>query len=85
MSMVQQLISAVTNAERQIDDQISKFHSYSREIDQVTQRVQAAFDGSQQEYGRNMLDQLSSTKQQVDETVEKLQAAKDKLIQVRLV
>ena len=39
MSMVQQLISAITNAERQIDDQISKLHSYTSEIDQVTQRV----------------------------------------------
>lgn len=85
MSMVQQLISAVTSAERQIDDQISKLHSYASEIDRVTQRVQAAFDGSQQEYGRNMLDQLSTTKQTVEQTVEKLQAAKDKLIQVRLV
>ena len=53
MSMVQQLISAVTNAERQIDDQISKLHSYTSEIDQVTQRVQAAFDGSQQELLRS--------------------------------
>ena len=68
MSMVQQLISAVTNAERQIDDQISKLHSYTSEIDQVTQRVQAAFDGSQQEYGRNILNQLSTTKHWIDST-----------------
>lgn len=85
MSMVQQLISAVTNAERQIDDQIGKLHSYMSEIDQVEQRVQAAFDGSQQEYGKNMLDQLSTTKHTVEQTVEKLQAAKDKLVQVRIV
>lgn len=85
MSTVQQLISAITNAERQIDDQISKLHSYASEIDQVTERVLATLDGSQQRYGRDMLNQLSTTKQTVEQTVEKLQAAKDKLIQVRLV
>lgn len=85
MSTVRQLISAITNAERQIDDQISMLHSYASEIDQVTERVQATLDGSQQQYGRDMLNQLSTTKQTVEQTVEKLQAAKDKLIQVRLV
>lgn len=85
MSMVQQLISAVTNAERQIDEQMSKLNSYSGEIDEVTQRVDAAFSGSQREYGQQMLQQLSQTKQQVDQTIERLQTAKDKLIQVRMV
>lgn len=85
MSMVQQLISAITNAERQLDDQMMKLHGYINEIDQVTQRVQAAFDGSQQDYGRNMLNQLSTTKQTVEQTLEKLQAAKDKLMQVKIV
>lgn len=85
MSMVQQLISAVTNAERQIDEQMSKLNSYSGEIDEVTQRVDAAFSGSQREYGQQMLQQLFQTKQQVDQTIERLQTAKDKLIQVRMV
>jgi len=85
MSKVMELISAISNAVRQIDDQLMKLHSYTSEIDQVTQRVQAAFNGSQREYGRNMLDQLSTTKQTVEQTVERLQAAKDKLLRVRLV
>lgn len=85
MSMVQQLISAVTNAQRQIDDQILKLSSYSGEIDEVTLRVNAAFSGSQREYGQQMLQQLSQTKQQVNQTVERLQDAKDKLTQVRMV
>ena len=85
MSMVQQLISAVTNAERQIDDQISKLRSYGTEIDQVTQRVEADFNGSQRDYGQQMLQQLSSTKKQVEQTIERLQTAQDKLVQVRMI
>ena len=85
MSMVQQLISAVTNAERQIDDQISKLRSYGAEIDQVTQRVETDFRGSQRDYGQKMLQQLSNTKKQVEQTIERLQTAKDKLIQVRMI
>ncbi|MBQ2695093.1 hypothetical protein IJG04_00420 [Candidatus Saccharibacteria bacterium] len=85
MSMVQQLISAVTNAERQIDDQMSKLRSYGAEIDQVTQRVQADFSGSQRDYGQKMLQQLSTTKRQVDETMARLQTAKEKLTQVRMI
>ena len=85
MSMVQQLISAVTNAERQIDDQMSKLQSYKTEIDEVTQRVESAFSGSQRDYGHQMLQQLSQTKEQVSETIERLQTAKDKLTQVRMI
>lgn len=85
MSMVQQLISAVTNAERQIDDQISKLRSYGAEIDQVTQRVETDFRGSQRDYGQKMLQQLSNTKKQVEQTIECLQTAKEKLIQVRMI
>ena len=85
MSMVQQLISAVSNAERQIDDQISKLRSYGVEIDQVTQRVEADFNGSQRDYGQKMLQQLANTKKQVEQTTERLQTAKEKLIQVRMI
>lgn len=85
MSMVQQLIAAVTSAERQIDDQISKLRSYVGEIDQVTQRVEADFNGSHRDYGQQMMQQLSSTKKQVEQTIERLQTAKDKLVQVRMI
>ena len=85
MSMVTELIAAVANAERQIDDQISKLQSYQREIDSVQNRVDAAFSGSTVQYGKNMIEQLSKTKQQVTDTISRLQNAKDKLIQVRMI
>lgn len=85
MSMIQQLIYAITNAERQIDDQMSKLHSYEAEIDQVMQRVEVNLSGSQRDYGTKMLQQLSTTKKQVEQTIERLQVAKDKLIQVKMI
>ncbi len=58
MSMVTELIAAVSNAERQIDDQISKLQSYQREIDEVQRRVDSEFSGSTDKYGLNMIEQL---------------------------
>lgn len=85
MSMVQDLIAAVSNAERQLDEQISKLNSYINEIEQVSQRVDAAFSGSGKDYGNQMLQQLTITKSQVSDTINRLQVAKDKLIQVRMI
>ena len=85
MSMVTELIAAVSNAERQIDDQISKLQSYQNEIDTVQKRVDVAFSGSTVQYGQNMIEQLSQTKQKVTDTISRLQNAKDKLIQVRMI
>lgn len=85
MSMIQELIAAVTNAERQIDDQIMKLNSYKSEIEQVTQKVDAAFGGGTDQYGQQMIQQLSLTRKQVDDTINRLRLAKDKLIQVRMV
>lgn len=85
MSMVTELIAAVSNAERQIDDQISKLRSYQSEIDAVQRRVDAAFSGSTVQYGQNMIEQLSKTKQQVTDTISRLQNSKEKLIQVRMI
>lgn len=85
MSMVMELIYAVSNAERQIDNQISKLQSYQGEIENVLQRANAAFSGSTNQHGQNMIDQLSQTKQQVADTISRLQNAKEKLIQVRMI
>lgn len=85
MSLVQQIIAAVSAAERQIDDQIGKLTSYIGEIDKVTNRTSAAFDGSTQNYGRDMIQQLTATKTQVTQAIEKLQAAKEKLLRVRTI
>ncbi len=85
MSMVTDLIAAVTNAERQIDDQIAKLQNYQMEMEQVQKRVDAAFSGSTVHYGQNMIEQLSGTKQQVADTIGRLQGAKEKLMLVRMI
>ncbi len=85
MSMVQQIIAAVSAAERQIDDQIGKLNSYIGEIDKVTNRANAAFEGSTQNYGSDMIQQLTATKSQVNQAIEKLQVAKEKLLRVRTI
>lgn len=85
LSKIMELISAVTNAERQIDDQISKMRSYEKEIDNISQKIDVVFDGSTLQYGQHMIDQLSQTKRQVSDTIERLQNSKDKLSRVRMV
>ncbi len=85
MSMVQQLIQAVTAAQRQIDDQAAKLQAYNGQVDQVIQRVQTELSGSTQQYAAEMLQQLQQTKQQVSDTLGKLAAAKEKLTQVRMI
>ena len=85
MSMVTELITAVSEAERRIDDQIMKLQSFISQVDSVSQRVDAAFSGSTVQYGKDMIDQLSATKKQVSDTIGYLQGAKEKLIQVRMI
>ncbi len=85
MSMVTELIAAVSGAERQIDDQIAKLQSYQNEIDAVQQQADAAFSGSTVQHGQRMIEQLSKTKQQVADTINRLQSAKQKLTQVRMI
>ena len=85
MSMIQQLIAAVTNAEHQIDDQTMKLQSYVAEIDKTTTRVNNALGGSSQAYETRMILQLSQTKKEVEETINRLQAAKEKLQRVRMI
>lgn len=85
MSMVQQLIAAVTNAERQIDEQMMKLRIYEADVDQVKIKVDNALHGSEQEYAQQMMQQLDLTKTQVQTTINQLQAAKDKLERVRMI
>ena len=85
MSMVQQLIAAVANAERQIDEQMMKLRAYEAEVDQVKVKVDNALHGSEQEYAHQMFQQLDQTRTQVETTIAQLQAAKDKLMRVRMI
>ena len=85
MSLVMQIIQAVTATEREIDDQMSKLTSYNAKVDEVNRRVKAELGGSTQNNVQEMIIQLQQTKEQVDDTLQKLQAAKDKLIQVKAI
>ncbi|MCI9121102.1 MAG: hypothetical protein HFG00_06200 [Oscillibacter sp.] len=85
MSMVQQLILAVANAERQIDGQIGQLTAYVTELDHVTGRVSSALAGSTQEHERQMLQQLAATRAEVRQSIEQLQATKGMLAHVRLI
>ena len=85
MSLVMQIIQAVTATERAIDDQMAKLTSYNAKVDEVMRRVQAELGDSTTNYAQEMISQLQQTKEQVDDTLQKLQAAKDKLIQVRAI
>ena len=85
MSMVTELIAAVSDAERRIDDQIMKLQNFMTQVDSVSQRTDAAFSGSTVQYGKDMIEQLSLTKKQVNDTIGYLQQAKEKLIRVRMI
>lgn len=85
MSMVRQIIQAITATQQQIDDQISKLQVYNNQVEKVMQKVQAELSGSTQQYPKEMLDQLQQTKKQIDEAINKLQVAKDKLTQTRTI
>lgn len=85
MSMITELISAISNAERQIDEQIGKLNSYKSQINQVRNQVESAFGGNQSQYDNVMLQQLSTTETQINETIANLQNAKDKLLRVRTI
>lgn len=85
MSMITELISAIANAERQIDEQIGKLNSYKAQINQVKNQVESALGGSQSQEANLMMQQLSTTESQINETISNLQNAKDKLLRVRTI
>ena len=85
MSMVQQLIAAVSVAERQIEDQIQELHTYISELDQAADRIHGALSGSTQNYGQEMLRQLFATRADVTRSIGQLQVAKQKLQKVKMI
>lgn len=83
MSMVQELVAAVTDAERKIDRQINELRIYNAQIGKVLERVEAALNGSRQDYGINMVRQLISTQKEIARTIGQLEMSKQKLDHVR--
>ena len=85
MSMVQQIIQAVTASERQIDEQVRRLTAYNEQIDKTMKLVQNQLGGSTQSYDQQMLQQLQQTKKQLDDTIQLLRTAKEKLTRVRAI
>ena len=84
MSQIQQLAAAINVSVRQIDEQIAKLGNYQSKLEEMAQRVDSAL-GNEVSVGREMLNQISMTKQQLDETINQLRVAGEKLRQIRLV
>ena len=84
MSQIQQLAAAINVSVRQIDEQIAKLGNYQSKLEEMAQRVDSAL-GNEDSEGREMLNQISMTKQQLDETINQLRVAGEKLRQIRLV
>ena len=85
MSMARELIAAIIAAEKNLDEQIMRLHSYSEKNNQLMRQIDQELDGSSHSSSRNMKDQLSKTQEQLKTTVSRLQEAKTKLQRVRTI
>jgi hypothetical protein len=83
MPMVRELIAAVMAAEKNIDDQITKLRSYSKQNDDIMHQIALELGGSTHSSAFNMKQQLSQTQTQIKATVTLLETAKTKLQRVR--
>ena len=85
MSMLVELRALIAETERSLDTRINQLNSYKGKIDQGAQRVEAALSGSEQAYNVQMVQQLASTRSQIDTTIEQLQMAKRKLAHLKTI
>lgn len=85
MSMVRELIAAVSAAERNIDGQLMKLHSYQKANDDLMKQIVEELDGSTHSSSLNMRTQLNQTKSQIATTISLLEQAKVKLQRVRMI
>lgn len=84
MSQIQQLIAAINMSAGQIDQQSTQLRDFKSKLDELSRHVETTL-GSSNSSGRQMLDQISATTKQIDDTLNRLQSAKEKLQQIRLV
>jgi hypothetical protein len=80
-----QLISAVTAAQRQIDDQIMKLSSFGVQIDEAKSQSATVLAGSSKGYDTKMSASFDQAKQQIDNTIMQLEQAKISLQQVQMI
>jgi len=85
MSLARDLIAAIIDAERALDDQIMKLHSFQNRNDELMQEISNATEGSSHSSAQNMRNQLSVTQKQLETTISQLQSAKTALIRVRTI
>lgn len=78
MSMKMELLRALRAANEKIDIQMRNLKGFSEGLDKASAAVETVL-GADDEYGRQMLDKLTQTKKQIEDTTGALQAAKDKL------
>lgn len=83
MSMARELIAAVMEAERKIDEQIAKLTAYAKQNDDLMREITQAIEGSSHESASNMQQRLSQTQTEITQTIQMLQASKEKLARVR--
>lgn len=84
MSQVQQLIAAINVLVRQMEEQSAQIRSFNSKLEQMEQHMNQVL-GSNHSAGQKMIRQIEQTREQNNQTLNRLQMAKDKLQQIRLV
>ena len=85
MSMVTELIAAVSAAERNLDKQIMLLQSYLKSNDDVIRQIAQELSGSTHSSSSNMKQKINQTQEQIKTTINLLETAKNKLQKVRMV
>ena len=83
MLMARELIDAIMEAERIIDEQIRKLTVYEKQIDDIMLEIFKPLDDSNQQSGYDMKQQMSQTQSEISQTIRMLEASKTKLMRVR--
>ncbi len=84
MSMVENLSGMLFMGQQSIDAQIASLHSYCGEIDKVIALVNTTVTGSAQQFDSKMLNQLQTTKADIEECIITLETAREQLMNAAL-
>ncbi|MDR0875516.1 MAG: hypothetical protein LBN12_04835 [Clostridiales Family XIII bacterium] len=85
MSQLQQLISQVSDAERQIKEQIGKLESFKSANDKLLDQIAEGLSGSAKGHDQRMQAQIEQTKSQIDKTIGQLQQTEAALQRARMI
>jgi hypothetical protein len=84
MSMVRELVAAVIAAERNLDEQMTRLHSYSKKNEDIMRAIQTELEGSGHPSATQMTAQLEATQKEIKNTLAMLEESKQKLQRVRM-